>query len=109
MSSSASDPGMSGMICPLTKLYDKSFSDYEEPNTWEEQFSKLMDEYHKVSGKKQMLDFKESVLGQEVDKSNVVDSLNSMRLLVDTVYRAEKESFNTSIFNLEDGGFIVYE
>lgn len=108
-SSSASDPGMSGMICPLTKLYDKSFSDYEEPNTWEEQFSKLMDEYHKVSGKKQMLDFKESVLGQEVDKSNVVDSLNSMRLLVDTVYRAEKESFNTSIFNLEDGGFIVYE
>ena len=36
-SSSNSDPGMSGMICPMTKLYhDNSFSNYEEPNTWRE-------------------------------------------------------------------------
>lgn len=36
-SSSGSDPGMSGMICPMAKLYgDHSFSDYQEPNTWKE-------------------------------------------------------------------------
>lgn len=47
--SSASDPGMSGMICPMTKLYgsDKSFSEYEEPNNWEERYKPYRDEYHK--------------------------------------------------------------
>lgn len=45
--SSASDPGMSGMICPMAKLYgeDNSFSDYQEPNTWSENFQPIMDKY----------------------------------------------------------------
>lgn len=38
-SSTTSDPGMSGTICPLGKVYKgNSFSEYEEPNTWEEQY-----------------------------------------------------------------------
>jgi hypothetical protein len=47
--SSASDPGMSGMIVPMVKLYgpDKSFSEYEEPNTWRESYAKLDEEYRK--------------------------------------------------------------
>ncbi len=47
--SSASDPGMSGMICPMANLYgnDKSFSQYEEPNEWENNFKQFNDEYHK--------------------------------------------------------------
>ena len=46
-SSTNSDPGMSGMICPMTKLYggNHSFSEYEEPNTWAEQFKPIHDEY----------------------------------------------------------------
>ena len=40
--SSNSDPGMSGMICPLTSLYnDHSFSEYSEPNTWRENYEPL--------------------------------------------------------------------
>ena len=101
-SSSASDPGMSGLICPLADIYDGAFSDYQEPMGWQAQFSEMMDNYHKISGKKQLLDFRESVLGQEVDKSNVIDSLNTMDLLIQTVYRAEKESENISVI----GGFI---
>lgn len=108
-SSSNSDPGMTGTICPLTNIYGNSFSDYEEPNGWEDKFSELMDNYHKVSGKKQLLDFREEVLGEEVDKSNVIDSLNSMRLLVQTVYETEKNSIITYEIPLEKGGIIVYE
>ena len=38
-SSTTSDPGMSGTICPLAKLYPgNSFSEYEEPHFWEEQY-----------------------------------------------------------------------
>lgn len=43
-SSSNSDPGMSGMICPMTKLYhDNSFSDYEEPNSWRNEWKNIKD------------------------------------------------------------------
>lgn len=46
--SSASDPGMSGMICPMAKLYgnDDSFSNYQEPNEWRDNFKPLNDEYN---------------------------------------------------------------
>ena len=46
-SSSVSDPGMSGMICPMTNIYGTSFSEYEEPNTWKEQYGNLQNEWKK--------------------------------------------------------------
>lgn len=53
--SSGSDPGMSGMICPMAKLYDHSFSEYEEPNTWRDNFKPLNDKYKE--GKISPIDF----------------------------------------------------
>lgn len=46
-SSSVSDPGMSGMICPMAKLYgnDNSFSEYEEPNDWRDNYAPLNAKY----------------------------------------------------------------
>lgn len=53
--SSGSDPGMSGMICPMTKIYNHSFSQYEEPNTWRETYAELNNSYK--AGKIQPLIF----------------------------------------------------
>ena len=45
-SSTTSDPGMSGTICPLTKIYPgNSFSDYQEPNFWEEKYKRYQEEF----------------------------------------------------------------
>lgn len=43
--SSNSDPGMSGMICPMTKIYNNSFSEYQEPKTWEENYAQYREQY----------------------------------------------------------------
>jgi len=43
--SSASDPGMSGMICPMAPIYGSSFTQYEEPNFWEEKFKPYQTEW----------------------------------------------------------------
>lgn len=45
--SSASDPGMSGMICPMAKLHgtDNSFSNYSEPNTWRDNYQPYKEMY----------------------------------------------------------------
>lgn len=54
-SSSNSDPGVSGTICPLAKLHDGHFDEYEEPSTWREELSKVMDKYNKMQSKKDMI------------------------------------------------------
>lgn len=46
--SSNSDPGMSGMICPMTNIYERSFSQYKEPDTWKESYAKLEKEFLKT-------------------------------------------------------------
>lgn len=45
--SSGSDPGLSGMLCPMVQLFnDNSFSEYQEPNTWKESFAPINEAYH---------------------------------------------------------------
>lgn len=45
-SSTTSDPGMSGTICPLSKVYPGNcFSEYEEPMTWEEKYKPFQTEF----------------------------------------------------------------
>ena len=43
--SSTSDPGMSGMICPMAPVYNGFFSEYQESNNWEDQYGYLQREY----------------------------------------------------------------
>ena len=45
--SPVSDSGMSGMICPMAKLYNGGFfTDFEEPNSWDDDFQKTVNEYY---------------------------------------------------------------
>ena len=67
-SSSPSDPGVSGSIVPLMKLYDNGyFTDFQEPNTWRDDLTRLHDNYLKTVEKKQVMEFVNLVL----DDSNV--------------------------------------
>ena len=49
-SSSASDPGLSGIICPMAKVYNGSFSNYEEPNGWEDFYKDTLSELKDLYG-----------------------------------------------------------
>ena len=53
-SSSNSDPGISGTICPLVNLHDGHFDEYEEPNTWESGLAKVMDAYKAMCSRVEM-------------------------------------------------------
>jgi len=100
-SSSKSDPGMSGLICPFTKLYNGSFSEFEEPNTWDEQFSSLMDNYKKTVGLKELITFKKNILGEqnlEEDEKFVDSCIDNMQTLINPVRFVE----NTAQYVVED-------
>lgn len=53
-SSSQSEPGISGTICPLTSLHDNHFDVYQEPSTWESNLTKVMDAYRNMTSKVEM-------------------------------------------------------
>ena len=45
---------VSGTICPLAQLYDKHFSEYEEPSGWQEQVDKVLEQYRATKSRQQM-------------------------------------------------------
>ena len=65
-SSSASDPGMSGALCPLQELHgsSKSFSDFEEPNAWQDELNRTMAAFRALTGKKEAFILMENALGE---------------------------------------------
>lgn len=108
-----SDPGMSGVICPLTELYNGSFSEFEEPNYWDNEFDKLMIEYKKLVGKKEIFRAKKELLGDtkaSEDESLIDESLNTLKRL----FKPIKTVLDTQVIDvmspsLEEGGMIYYE
>jgi len=61
-SSSDTNPGITGTISPFTTLYDKYFSDYEEPHSWEEKYAEVFKQYKEVERSKQLISFRSAVL-----------------------------------------------
>ena len=91
--SSATDPGLSGMLCPLADIYNNSFSDYEEPNSWREKSDELLKGYRELMGYKEVIDFKRE-LGFEVDNSRaalISESMDVIRDLLSPVTVIENE------------------
>lgn len=83
--SSNNDPGMSGIICPMADIVDDSFSDYEEPNSWDEKFSALVEQYRGLRSKQEAFKIKEDILDQKPDSRMVElveDTITTMKSLI---------------------------
>lgn len=85
--SSASDPGLSGVICPMAKVYDGSFSDYTEPNTWRDFYSQVMGELRDMYGMSQAIEFKKKLgLAYDYVKDDMVkETIESYQRLIPAI------------------------
>lgn len=63
--SSDGNPGITGTICPFAPIADGFFSDYQEPNSWEQEFMETMNDYKKAMNLKEALTFEEKILGTD--------------------------------------------
>ena len=81
--SSANDPGLTGMICPMANLYDHYFSDFSEPNSWREEVKSMISEYKRVKGLKEIYTLqreigiyvdpvKDAIAKENIDKLDMV-------------------------------------
>ena len=109
-SSPKSDPGMGGIICPMTKLYNGSFSEFQEPNYWEKEFGELMNNYKSLVSLKEIVTFKQEVLGIDTsEKQQELDeSINITKDLIGIVKNADEGSEYCGNF-VEEGGRIYIE
>lgn len=70
-SSSNSDPGITGALCPFAQLYDGHFSEYDEPCSWEADVTKVMDAYNRMLSRVEMCRIVENS-GLSLHKDNAV-------------------------------------
>ena len=108
--SSASDPGISGSLCPLADIYDGSFSEFEEPHYWDAEFMSLVAEYKKRRGLKEAIIFKESVLGIHIDqyeKDIIDDSLDVAKKLISPIIIMDQNSEENSYDLTADGNITL--
>lgn len=79
-SSPKSDPGTSGTLCPTLDLYNGYFSEYEEPVTWEDEYSKTLEEYNKMVHKKEVLIYKKKV-GMKLDEDKLTVIEENLKIM----------------------------
>lgn len=60
-SSSNSDPGVSGTICPYVELHNGHFDEYQEPSSWRENISSIYDVARNIETKMEMCRLVDSV------------------------------------------------
>lgn len=116
--SSNSDPGMSGMICPMANIEpDNSFSKYEEPNTWREQFAPIRDRYYKgtikpirfINNDNEFIKMsaREKIVQEELDINKIICPIKSVN--GDYNFTCSQQQINEiekekpkSLFNISD-------
>lgn len=113
--SSAGDPGMTGIICPMAEIDNRSFADgdWQEPNNWEEDFQELMSRYSETHRRIELVTFQKQMGVIDEDTANAaLDSLEAA-LTVDKVALSRIKSVDetselTEADMLEDGTLVVY-
>lgn len=90
-SSSASDPGLSGIICPMAKIYGDSFSDYQEPNGWKQFYMETISELKDMYNMKQAIEIRKK-LGlsfDDVKEEMVRETIESYQRLIPVIIDLE--------------------
>jgi hypothetical protein len=119
--SSPSDPGVNGSLTPFTTIYDNGyFSNEQEPLTWETEFNKLYNEYKQTRDLVDIVEFRNSALGESEDIGVTKTAAGILGNMVTTLARTEMERsiMNNPIdsvtgdklnYKLDESGLIVYE
>ena len=90
--SSDGNPGITGTLCPFAPNYDGFFDEYQEPNSWEQEFMALMDEYKQAHNLKDALIFEERVLGhdRQEDIKMTSEIISTMQQIIKPVINADQ-------------------
>lgn len=102
-SSSNSDPGMTGTICPISNIHNGWFSDEQEPNEWRDKIEELHSNYREMKGLSEALLFKEELgLATKEDRCRIDSLLESIDItvaLMNPLSSLDKELYGNQLFS----------
>lgn len=114
--SSPSDPGVGGMLCPLNYgLYEwDSFNNEDEPTTWDAKFSELIDMYREKKGLISAIALADDAGVELNDRPNlesVAYDVACMENIIGKVARTKEFEYQLTpaIIPMEDSNTIIYE
>ena len=111
-SSKKSSPGINISLLPTTYITDDGyFSDFEEPNTWSERVSEVMDNIKKAQGLQDIITFEKEVLGKDIDDTDIKQTVNMMTSLLEPIYFVESGGKDIEILKIskEQGVILTAE
>ena len=98
--SSDGNPGITGTICPFASIYDGFFEDYQEPNSWEQDFMAVMDDYKKANNLKDAMIFEEKILG--TDRSADIEATSEVIATMQQIIKPVLFADQGEIVSMED-------
>ena len=96
-SSTANDPGLSGMLCPMASIHNNFFSDYKEPNNCRTEVDQILAQGAQLEGLKNALEYQGTINGVNVEEQRLAviqDTLSSIEKLITPIARINKEIDN---------------
>ena len=121
--SSGSDPGMSGMICPMTKIYNHNFSQYEEPNEWASKYIPIEEKFkagtirpisfdESPDSPQQYISYRDQMVQENIDYNKIycpITDLDDPSIVYSSVQEIIDQSDNTevekSLFTIVDDDY----
>ena len=111
--SSNSDPGLTGSLCPLAKLYDNSFKEYEEPNDWNDRVKEMYNDLREQTGLKEVVVAAKELLSKDTDEdtqAELDDNIAMARRLISPVVAIEHPSnLMVNCYDVFGDGFFFVE
>ena len=114
--SSASDPGMTGIICPMAKVDNGTFvTNVTEPNSWEENFNELIQEYRALKGTKELILFQKEMniideTAAEIAKQNIDSQIATVETAIGLCSQVEQTTEeDIAVLLTPDGGVIIFD
>lgn len=74
--SSDGNPGITGTLNPFMHMHNGFFSDYEEPNTWEEMYKSTLKDFQSARKLVNAMEFQQDLLG--VDRKEEIEAIGEI-------------------------------
>lgn len=105
--SSDGNPGITGTICPYAITQDGFFEDYQEPNSWEEQFIALSNEYENTLNRIDIMIFDE--VNNNIDNSSNIELNKEFASMMQQIIKPIMYANEGEIVTMEENNYVVIE
>ena len=91
-SATANDPGLSGILCPLSTIHNNQFTDYQEPDSWRDGVDEMMRRYRDLYGLKEAVKLQEDLGMKTRERLGIIDeSIEVMKKLMAPVVKLDED------------------